>query len=74
MAKTFTSQISERTQEIIVLCKMAEELNSRFAELSHKYGKFSKMILDAEDDITTVCNDIAFILEDSISDDRRLDR
>lgn len=53
---------------------MAEELNSHFAELSHKYGKFSKMISDAEDDITTVCNDIAFILEDSISDDRRLDR
>lgn len=73
MAKTFTPKISKRTQDAIVLCKMAEELNSRFAEFSDIYER-SSIITDTENDILTVCNNIAIILAECISDDRRLDQ
>lgn len=74
MAKTFTPQVSERTQEAIVLCKMAEELNDRLSEFSAKHQKNdSEIISEACNDMAIVRDDIALLLSESIGIDLTLD-
>lgn len=74
MAKTFTPQVSERTKEAIVLCKMAEELNDRLSEFSTKHQEIDLgMITEACNDMTTVCSDISIFLSECVSLDRTLD-
>lgn len=75
MAKTFTPQVSERTQEAIVIGKMAEELLEKIHNYTEKYH-IPGWTMDKEacDDVTTLRGDVAFMIQDSIGLDRTLDR